>query len=77
MNPAETVGREGGHTMLDAHIYLMCDDLEATIRALAAKSVACTDVHKESWGITTTVRMPSGGELGLYQPLHEVACNVK
>ena len=63
--------------MLSSHVYLMCDDLPATIAALNAKGVACTDVQQERWGVRTTVRMPSGGELGLYQPRHEVAHNLK
>lgn len=63
--------------MLDAHVYLMCDDLSATMAALKAKGVACTDVQQERWGARTTIRMPSGGELGLYQPRHEVAYNLK
>jgi catechol 2,3-dioxygenase-like lactoylglutathione lyase family enzyme len=62
-----------GHAMLGSVVYLMCDDLTATIKALAAKHVACTEVQKEQWGIRTTVKLPSGGEFGLYQPTHEVA----
>src|SRR5262249_22483640 len=62
-----------GHAMLGSVVYLMCKDLNATIKALAAKKVACTEVEAEEWGIRTTVKLPSGGELGLYQPTHEVA----
>ncbi len=62
--------------MLGAVIYLMCDDLKATIGALSAKGVACTAIAEEAWGIRTTVRMPSGGEIGLYQPTHETALHL-
>jgi len=62
--------------MLGAVVYLMCDDLKATIAALGGKGVACTEIEKESWGIRTTVRMPSGGEIGLYQPTHETALHL-
>jgi hypothetical protein len=55
----------------------MCDDLQATIATLAAKKIACTEIEKENWGIRTTVRLPSGGELGLYQPTHETALALK
>ena len=65
--------QHAGHAMLGSVVYLMCDDLTATIKALAAKHVACTEVQTEQWGIRTTVKLPSGGELGLYQPTHEVA----
>jgi hypothetical protein len=62
-----------GHHHLGAVAYLMCDDLQATVASLKAKGVACTDVSTEAWGVKTTVRLPSGGELGLYQPTHPTA----
>ena len=66
-----------GHRLLTSHVYLMCEDVRATIDALKAKGVACTEIEQERWGLRTTIRMPSGGELGLYQPRHEVAYNLK
>jgi catechol 2,3-dioxygenase-like lactoylglutathione lyase family enzyme len=68
--------QHAGHQTLASVVYLMCDDLEATVKALAAKKVACAEIEKERWGIRTTVRLPSGGELGLYQPTHETALNL-
>ena len=62
--------------MIGSHVYLMCDDLRATIADLAQKNVVCTAVKEERWGIRTTVPLPSGGEVGLYQPLHPVAYNL-
>jgi hypothetical protein len=62
------------HKMLGVLLYLMCDDLKATMKALEAKKPGCTtEVEEEDWGIRTTVRLPSGGEVGLYQPTHELA----
>jgi catechol 2,3-dioxygenase-like lactoylglutathione lyase family enzyme len=63
----------GGHSLLGAVLYLMCDDLRGLIRSLEAKDVHCTEVTEESWGIKTTLRLPSGGEIGLYQPSHPTA----
>lgn len=63
----------GGRDLLGAVLYFMCDDLEATTQKLAAKLVACTPVSKEPWGIRTTIPLPSGGEVGLYQPTHPTA----
>ena len=51
-------------------IFLMCEDLKATINALEAKGIQCTDVQEPPWGILTKIKLPSGGELGLYQPKH-------
>ncbi len=61
------------HPMLGAVVYLMCDDLAELIRTLGAKGVTCTEVTQAPWGMKTTVRLPSGGEIGLYQPSHPTA----
>ena len=54
--------------------YLMCDDLDAVLTTLAAAGVETTrPVSEARWGRLTAVRMPSGAELPLYQPLHPVA----
>ncbi|MGC1618520.1 MAG: hypothetical protein WA765_08520 [Candidatus Acidiferrum sp.] len=54
-------------------IYFLCDNLKAEMAALAKKSVTCSAVHKERWGSITKVRLPGGGEIGLYQPKHPTA----
>jgi len=76
VHPAEGEGHEG-HRMLGAHLYLMCKDLKATMKTLAAMKVECTEVTNERWGIRTTVKLPSGGEIGLYQPSHKTAIGLK
>jgi catechol 2,3-dioxygenase-like lactoylglutathione lyase family enzyme len=65
VHPAEQNGRH--------ELYLMCDDLKAEIAALQAKGVACSKVHEERWGSITNIRLPGGGEIGLYQPKHPLA----
>ena len=64
------VQRHATHDLLGAVLYLRCDDLRSTLQALEAKGVAATEIEKEDWGLRTTIRLPSGGELGLYQPTH-------
>ena len=61
----------GGHKMLGAVLYLMCDDVRVEVKALQAKNVTCSPLEEEDWGIATSFKLPSGGEIGLYQPLHE------
>jgi hypothetical protein len=56
--------------MLGAVLYLMCSDVEKQIAELEKKGVSCTEVERERWGIRTTIKLPSGGEIGLYQPTH-------
>jgi hypothetical protein len=62
-----------GPGMLGAELYLMCDDLQEAIESLAAKNVTCTAIDKAPWGVKTSIRLPSGGEIGLYQPRHPTA----
>jgi predicted enzyme related to lactoylglutathione lyase len=56
----------------DQHeLYLMCDDVEATVAELKAKGVdVARPVSDEGFGRVTAIRLPGGGELGLYQPRH-------
>ena len=54
-------------------LYLMCDDLAATMRELEAKGVKCGPVTEAPWGPNTSIHLPDGSELGLYQPKHPTA----
>jgi catechol 2,3-dioxygenase-like lactoylglutathione lyase family enzyme len=66
IHPDETGGREG--------LYLMCDDVEATMAELGGKGVEfARPVSDEGFGLVTAIRLPSGGELALYEPRHPTA----
>ena len=54
-------------------LYLMCDDVNAAIAQLQTKGVRCGPVTDEGWGLLTTIRLPGGGDLGLYEPRHPKA----
>ncbi len=55
-------------------LYLMCDDVNATVAELKGKGVEFTsDVTDQGWGLLTSFKVPGAGELGLYQPRHPVA----
>lgn len=51
-------------------LFLMCDDLNAQIGDLREKNVQCSDVEVARWGSVTRIRLPGGGEVGLYEPTH-------
>jgi len=68
--------RHAGHQMLGAVLYLMCDDLKAVMADLKKKKVQCTKVENARWGKATTIPLPSGGNIGLYQPSHPTALNL-
>ncbi len=58
----------------DLHeLYFMCDDLKTTMESLKAQKVKCGAVKEERWGSLTTISLPGGGRIGLYQPKHQTA----
>jgi catechol 2,3-dioxygenase-like lactoylglutathione lyase family enzyme len=64
------------HPVEDAErheLFFMCDDLKAEIVALAGKGVRVADLQEARWGSIAKVRLPGGGEVGLYQPKHPTA----
>ena len=75
VHPAEHehLFQHGGRPMLGAVVYLMCDDLRETMASLKKNGVTFSPIEEAAWGIKTTIRLPSGGDLGLYQPLHPTA----
>src|SRR5216684_1674262 len=75
--PAELAIHPGSDDSPGTELYLMCDDLHAFIKVLEAKGVHCTEIAEERWGTRTAIRLPSGGELGLYQPAHPTAIGLK
>ncbi len=54
-------------------LYLICDDLNAEIARLEDRGVRCSTVEEAPWGSVTSLQLPGGGELGLYQPKHPLA----
>jgi hypothetical protein len=51
----------------------MCDDLKATMQELTGKGVQCGTITEVRWGSITSIHLPGGGTLGLYQPKHATA----
>jgi predicted enzyme related to lactoylglutathione lyase len=54
-------------------LYLMCDDIEATVQQLADRGVELVrPISVEGFGLLTAIKIP-GGEVALYQPKHPTA----
>jgi catechol 2,3-dioxygenase-like lactoylglutathione lyase family enzyme len=52
-------------------LYLICDDVLATVEELRAKGVEFTkEISEQSFGLMTALRLPGGSELALYEPRH-------
>ena|SRR5215470_16406302 len=62
VHPAEDSGRH--------ELYFMCDNLQNEISSLREKGIQCSEVQEARWGSITKIRLPGGGEVGLYQPKH-------
>jgi catechol 2,3-dioxygenase-like lactoylglutathione lyase family enzyme len=72
VHPAEEdlVQEHAGQELLGSVLYLMCDDVKATVAALRRQAVPCGEIGTAEWGLHTTIGLPSGGRIGLYQPTH-------
>ena len=66
-HPAETNDRH--------ELYLMCDDLKTEMEGLRAKGIDCAAGVDARWGSIAKIRLPSGGEIGLYEPKHPLPKN--
>jgi catechol 2,3-dioxygenase-like lactoylglutathione lyase family enzyme len=63
VHPAEDGGRQ--------QLYLMCDDIQATLAELRGKGVeVAQEVSDQRWGLLAAIRMPDGSEFPIYQPRH-------
>ena len=63
VHPAEGEGRH--------ELYLMCDDIQATLAELRARGVeVARDVTDQGWGLLAAILLPDGEEFPIYQPRH-------
>ena len=57
----------------DGHheLYLMCDDIHATLTELRGKGVeVAREVSDQRWGLMAAIRLPDGSEFPIYEPRH-------
>jgi catechol 2,3-dioxygenase-like lactoylglutathione lyase family enzyme len=57
-------------------MYFVCDDLKAEMAELKKKRAHLGEIVEERWGMRTTVTLPGGGAIGIYQPKHPVAFGI-
>jgi hypothetical protein len=69
--PAELAVHPGDGEFVQMHAeHSMLGVVLSLVGSLESKGVACATPVEAEWGITTSLRLPSGGEIGLYQPTH-------
>lgn len=55
----------------DKHeLYFICDDIHAFLAEMKALDVETTPIHEEMWGSLTSITLPGGGKIGVYQAKH-------
>jgi catechol 2,3-dioxygenase-like lactoylglutathione lyase family enzyme len=59
-------------------LWLMCDDIKETVEELKDKGVQFSGpISDEGFGPVTALKLPGGGELGLFQPEHPTALHFR
>jgi hypothetical protein len=59
-------------------LYLMCDDLDGTMKDLKRRGVKFVGkVVSAGFGRMTSISLPGGGTLGLYEPRHKTAIEMR
>jgi len=61
------------HEKNDLHeMYFTCENLKSEMATLAKTGARFGEVSEQQWGTLTTILLPGGGRIGLYQPKHPV-----
>ena len=55
----------------DRHeLYLMTDDIEGFVAEMKQRKIMCDAIQDQGWGLLSSITLPGGGKLGVYQPRH-------
>jgi len=75
VHPAEDylTQSHAGHNLVAGTLYLMCDHLGKTLDELESRGFDHTGLQEAEWGVATSIRLPGGANLGLYEPRHALA----
>jgi hypothetical protein len=68
--PAELAVHPAGDGSPRHELWLMSDDVEATVAELSMKGVNADPITDRAWGLATTLTLAGGEKIGLYQPKH-------
>lgn len=62
IHPADQNGRH--------ELYLMCEDATEFVAAMRKRGIDCAPIEDQGYGLMTSVPLPGGGTLGVYEPRH-------
>jgi len=58
-------------------VYLMCDNLHETLDSLSVKGIQHSEIQEARWGVVSSIPLPGGARLGLYEPRHRLAISLE
>jgi catechol 2,3-dioxygenase-like lactoylglutathione lyase family enzyme len=53
-------------------MYFVCDDVKTEVAALKKRGVKVDGLSEQQWGTLTSITLPGGGGIGLYEAKHPV-----
>ena len=73
---ASLTAPHAGQNLAAGTLYLVCDDLQATLDRLASQGVTHGEIADAGWGKVSSIALPGGSRLGLYEPYHRMATSI-
>lgn len=68
--PASEIAIHPADASGEHEIYLMVDDVNDFVANMSERGVRCTEPRDQGWGVLTSLSLPGGGALGIYEPRH-------
>ena len=69
--PAEVAMHESDGTTVGKHeLFLICDDIHDFVERMTARSIVCDPIAERGWGSVSSIALPSGLKLGIYESHH-------
>jgi hypothetical protein len=68
--PSSEIAIHPSENSSEHEIYLMVDDVKEFVTSMTARGVRCTEPRDQGWGVLTSLSLPGGGQLGVYEPRH-------
>jgi hypothetical protein len=69
--PAEVAMHEADAQASGKHeLYLICDDIQALVDKMSSREVECEPIAERGWGSASSITLPSGLKLGVYEAHH-------
>ena len=68
--PSEVAVHPGNKNNIH-QLYLTCANINIFVSEMKSKDIKCSEISNETWGQISSLTLPGGGTIGVYQPAHE------